>query len=227
MVEKKLANGGIKLNALDQIKGDSLSKNQISLERLAILILVGIVGVETLLWQNEKNKPIPSFVVDSQGKVELLKPVAADYRTPEEIKEFAERTYRGIYGWNHDSKTEGGVKTDVKLAMFGLDGELAQSILDVFDKAQIYQKVDSGKINTHINYKTTKIIHAENPYTVILEGSMYSYGLNEIKPTYFRKKLTIAVSERSSPFNLNGLTITDIEDLSPGEKNASSKEKSK
>ncbi|UFP92619.1 hypothetical protein [Gloeobacter morelensis] len=93
---------GLDLKALKDMPGAAERARNLSGERLTIVALSVALGTMTLLWQSERLKPAPSFVVTQEGSIAAARPTDPNLRTPEEIKVFAERTWRGLYGWNYD-----------------------------------------------------------------------------------------------------------------------------
>ncbi len=204
---------GLNMKTIKAMPEASAGWRNFSNERLSIVVLSVALATTTVLWQQERLKPTTSFLVQADGLVQQAKPTELNFRTPQEIKSFAERTYRNLYGWNFDSKTEGGVETDVKLGTFGLDANLASVILDEMNKQKVFESVKNSRIRTTLTFRPTQIVHSDLPYEVVISGDRRLIGGEGIAATHFSKKLTIEIIQRSAPFNLAGLVITKIEDF--------------
>jgi hypothetical protein len=203
------------ISDLENLRASRRGQSLFSLERLIIIGLSIMLAGTVVAWSQEHSRPIPAFVVDPAGTVQLAKPVDPWLRTPEEVKGFAEKIYRGLYGWSIESPS-GSPETDVKLASIGLAPPLAKAILDEFAAQKVYQNIKNNQIRTDISFRPLQIVKSESPYEVIMIGDRRIFSKNgSIIGAGFAKKLTIEVTQRTSPFNPSGLVITKIEDIDP------------
>jgi hypothetical protein len=207
------ANSSRSLKDLEKVTGNK--KSSLSIERLIIICLSIVLAGTLVAYSQEHSRAIPAFVVDPSGTVQLIKPVDQWLRTPEEVKAFAEKTYRGLYGWNVDTPS-GSVETDIKLASIGLSPPLAKAVLDEFAAQKVYISVKNNQIRTQITFRPIEFVKSDNPYGLVIRGDRRIFLRDgSIIGAEFAKKVTIEITQRTTPFNPSGLVITKIEDLDP------------